>query len=92
MDLFNQIKQFTQRRQDKSYAPVVNKSLARKVLEQSVSVRQTKLRGFQGVYGERLLEGVQIFPAERGVYTAPDGRMICFDPLLGVLWKDGEAL
>ena len=90
-DLFTQIEKLVQQRQNENYAPVVSKTLARKVLEQSVSVNKKKLQGFQGIYGERLLEEVRIFPAEKGVYTAPDGRMICFDPLLGVLWKDGGA-
>lgn len=91
IDLFSQIEQLVQQRQNERYVSVVNKALAQKVLEQSVSVRKKKLQGFQGICGECLLEGVRIFPAENGVYTAPDGRMICFDPLLGVLWKDGGA-
>lgn len=91
MDLFRQIEQLAEQRQDRRYAPVVSKTLAREVLEQSVSARKKNLQGFQGICGERLLEGVRIFPAEQGVYTAPDGRMICFDPLLGLIWKDGGA-
>lgn len=90
-DLYQQVEKRIQTRQGIPYAPVVERELARKVLEQSVSVRKKRLAGFQGIHGERLLEGVQIFKAKQGTYTAPDGRMICFDPALGVLWKEARA-
>lgn len=89
-DLYAQIEGLTVWKRDRRYAPVSNKLLARRVLEQSVSVPQKRIRGLQGIRGERLLDGVEIFPVEAGTYTAPDGRTIWFDPILGVLWKGGE--
>ena len=74
--------------------PVTDKALARKVLQQSVSVRKKTLQGYphdQSVLeGRKLLDMVKIYPMEGGCYTAPDGKQIIFDPELGVLWKDGE--
>lgn len=67
-----------------------SRNLAREVLRQSVSIREKRLSGFEpGIYGKGLLEGTDIFPAERGVYQAPDGRSILFDPEFGVLLKGG---
>lgn len=93
-DLFEKVSQLAQTEHGKRVAPVRETALARAVLRQSVSVRKKRLAGF--VSDESMLEGrgrldwVRIYPAQDGVYTAPDGKQIVFDRELGVLIKDGE--
>lgn len=93
-ELYARVRQCAECNKDGLYVPVTDKALARKVLQQSVSVRKKTLQGYphdQSVLeGRKLLDMVKIYPMEGGCYTAPDGKQIIFDPELGVLWKDGE--
>ena len=93
-DLFEKVSRLAQIEHGKRLALVRETALARAVLRQSVSVRKKQLAGF--VSDERVLEGrrrldwVWIYPAQAGVYTAPNGKQIIFDRELGVLIKDSE--
>ena len=72
---------------------------AREILKASVSVRAKLLRhGTEGViFGRRLLEGIEIYPAtvdENGNmrYTQADGTQIVADKELGIFFEKGRGV
>lgn len=93
--LFAKVRQHTQTVNGIETAKVAEHELARRVKEQSVSVREKKIRNWKEKYhycpikGAILLAGVEIYPAENGVFQC-DGGSICFDPELGVIIKEAE--
>lgn len=93
-ELYERVRQCATRERETLCAPVRDKTLARTVLKQSVSIRKKLLQNYQSdlsvIEGRKLLDMVRIYPAEGGCYTAPDGKRIVFDRELGVLLKDGE--
>ena len=93
-ELYARVRQCATRDKEALCAPVRDKTLARAVLEQSVSIRKKLLKDYQSdlsvIEGRKLLDMVRIYPAEGGCYTAPDGKQIVFDRELGVLMMDGE--
>lgn len=93
-ELYARVRQCAVRKRETLCAPVNDKALARAVLQQSVSIREKLLQGYLSdlsvMEGRKLLDMVRIYPAEKGRYTAPDGKQIVFDRELGVLLKDGE--
>ena len=93
-ELYARVRQCAVRKRETLCAPVNDKALARAVLQQSVSIREKLLQGYPSdlsvMEGRKLLDMVRIYPAEKGKYTAPDGKQIVFDRELGVLLMDGE--
>lgn len=81
------------------FAPVTCRSLARKVLENSVSLPISKINGenrklsnLWDIHGDKLLVGSEILPGDNGIYRDPGGLEIIFDPELGAMIQeqDGE--
>ena len=75
-------------------AAVWDKRAAEEVLKQSVSVRVSRIGGTKSVLsdikGDILLSGLIILPLQEGVYRSADGKIIQFDPELGLLIEDGK--
>ena len=88
-ELYDCVQQCVMQENGVRYAPVRDKALARAVLRQSVSLRKKLLQAYPSdvsvIEGCKLLERVRIYPANGGIYTAPDGRQILFDPEFGVI-------
>ena len=77
---------------------VVSKEEAREILKSSVSVRVKLLHSGNPdvLFGRRLLEGVQIYPAVidkdgNMQYTQINGAEIIINKELGVTFKDGDV-
>ncbi len=83
------------RKEGKYLAPVTNRKLAQEILGRSVSVSEKRIKGKLSnsldINGDKLLAGVEILPAAKGVYQDPAGMEIRFDPELGVIIKEGET-
>lgn len=76
-------------------AAVWDRSIAERVMKQSVSVRISRLgaieSNFWDIKGAILLIGTRILPTdERGEARLKNGRVLCFDEKLGLLIKEGE--
>ena len=95
-ELFARVKQRTQKINETEVAKVAEHELARLVMEQSVSIREKKIRKWKEKYhycpikGAILLAGLEIYPAEDGVFQCFGGS-IHFDPELGVIIKEAES-
>ena len=89
-----QIKPFFKTVNGKQIAAVSDRRMAERVMRQSVSVAIRRLGGLQSVQsdicGAKLLSGLRILPTEDGVFRTKDGKSISFDPVLGLLIKEGE--
>ena len=94
--LFARVKQCTRKINGTEVAKVAEHELARLVMEQSVSIREKKIQKLKEkshycpIKGAILLAGVEIYPAENGVFQC-SGESIQFDPELGVIIKEAEA-
>lgn len=77
-------------------ASVTCRSLAREIMENSVSIPAKKIKGKMSalldIYGDKLIAGLEILPGKSGVYQDPGGLKITFDSELGVMIQeeDGE--
>ncbi len=94
-ELFHKIQTTPHKRKGNVIAEVIDSTLAKAVMEQSVSVREKELKRIKNynsyaITGAMLLSGVKIFPAENGIFQCPDGGCIAFDAELGVMMKVGE--
>ena len=93
-ELYQQVSQSVKRDKKKRVVPVRDKTLARAVLEQSVSVAARRIRWNQSelsyIKGDMLLSGIQMYPAENGCCALEGGR-ICFDRELGVIIEEEKA-
>ena len=80
---------------DRLYAPVTCRSLARKIMENSVSLPARKINGklskLLDLNGDKLIAGLKILPGENGVYCDPSGLHISFDPDLGAVLREGDG-
>lgn len=94
-ELFARVKQCSQIINGTEVAKVAEHDLARLVMEQSVSIRAKIVRSWNEkprycpIKGAILLAGVEIYPAEDGVFQCSGGS-IRFDPELGVIIKEAE--
>lgn len=92
--LYQKILNCTIRKEGKRLAPVTNRKLAQEILSRCVSVSEKRIRGkisdLLDIKGDKLLAGVEILPASKGVYQDPAGMEIRFDPEFGVMIKEGE--
>ena len=93
---FESLRNKSRRQGDRLYLSDLSRKDAREILKASVSVRAKLLRhGTEDVlFGRRLLEGVEIYPAavdEIGNmrYTQADGSQIVADRELGVFFEKG---
>ena len=93
---FDVFRNKSQRLGDRLYLSDVTREEAREILKASVSVRAKLLRhGAEDIlFGRRLLEGVEIYPAavdENGNmrYTQADGSRIAADSELGIFFEEG---
>ena len=95
-ELYTKVKQYVHNINGVMVAKVAEHALARLVMEQSVSVREKKIRSFNEkshycpIKGAILLAGLEIYPAEKGVFRYSGGS-IQFDPELGVIIKEAES-
>ena len=95
-ELFARVKQCSQIINGTEVAKVAEHDLARLVMEQSVSIRAKIVRSWNEksrycpIKGAILLAGMEIYPAEAGVFQCSGGS-IRFDPELGVIIKEAES-
>ena len=89
------LRPFLKTKDGRKIAAVWDRGIAERVMKQSVSVRISRLGVMQSDYwdinGAILLAGTKIFPTdEQGEARLKNGRVLCFDPELGLLIKEGE--
>lgn len=96
-EIYKMLQSISVSRNGKLYAAVENRSLAKKILANSVSLPARKISGklsdLLDIHGDKLIAGLEILPGESGIYRDPCGTEIRFDPNLGVIIsesKDGE--
>lgn len=93
---YQQILQRTVQKNGRRFAPITDLQTAQKVLRNSVSVRESKIKGILSdlldIYGDKLLYGIHILPTKNGVYQDPGGAEIRMDSELGlIIKKEGET-
>lgn len=75
-------------------AAVWDRKTAERIIKQSVSVRISRIgsekSGLLDIKGDILLSGMRIFPAIDGSCRMENGKILRFDPELGLLIEEGE--
>ena len=85
---------FVKKQGEYKVASVWDREVAEQVMRQSVSVRISrlgKLPDAWSIKGAMLLSGIRIVPTdEKGQAHLENGKILCFDPELGLIIKEGE--
>lgn len=93
-DQLDLLEPFLKKKDEMILAAVWNKKVAESVMKQSVSVRASRLGELSGlsyIKGDILLAGTRIFRSdETGSCRLENGKILQFDPQLGLIIKEGE--
>ena len=93
---YQRILQSAVQKNGRRVAPIGDLQTAQEVLRNSVSVRESKIKGILSdlldILGDKLLYGIHILPAKNGVYQDPGGAEIRMDSELGlIITEEGQA-